>query len=107
MIHSHWLKVQFLIDSCADVSIVSLRDSVVPDQNVFNIVKGIGGKQAIGPEKDYIIRFCCNPDKKYSVKLSETALDSVRDIVILGRDFLSQFDETEFDWNRRTMAVLC
>ena len=87
----------FLIDSGADISVIATNKSLL-DRNACKTVSGIGGNQLIGPKKKFCIRFACNQNREYDAWLSPTVLDSNQELVILGRDFLNQFDSTEFDW---------
>ena len=96
MFEKSWINTQFLIDSGADISIVSIigRKPLKASKSV----NGIGGNQSIGLPSIHSIRFNCEVEKTYSIKLHQTVISSHGNLVILGRDFLSQFDSTEFDW---------
>ena len=88
-----------LIDNGADISVIATNKSLL-DRNACKTVSGIGGNQLIGPKKKFCIRFTCNQNREYDAWLSPTVLDSNQELVILGRDFLNQFDSTEFDWRK-------
>ena len=62
-------------------------------------MNGIGGNQYIGTSEDLLVRFSCNVEKQYCVRLHQTKIPSRGNLVILGRDFLRQFNSTEFDWD--------
>ena len=66
--------------------------------NQVKSVSGIGGAQKVGPKTECKIRFACDTEKEYSVWLHATKQDRDRDLIILGRDFLNQFENTTFDW---------
>ena len=101
---AQWQPVNFIIDSGADISIVALKNIQTPVGNL-NCVRGIGGSQSIGPKINYTIRFSCNPNKLYHVDLCEANLNRNEDLVILGKDFLSQFNSTEFDWRNQKIRL--
>ena len=94
----------FLIDSGADISVITTNKSLL-DRNTCKTVSGIGGNQLIGPKKKFYIRFTCNQNREYDAWLSPTVLDSNQELVILGRDFLNQFDSTEFDWRKSKVRL--
>ena len=97
--------MDFLIDSGADVSLISLGQDTVRTENFCTSVQGIGGRQLIGPKNQYSVRFSCDKAKVYKVWLRETTLSNNKVMVILGRDFLSQFKKTEFDWENSCVRL--
>ena len=101
---SSWKHMTFLIDSGADISVIATNKSLL-DRNACKTVSGIGGNQLIGPKKKFCIRFTCNQNQEYDAWLSPTVLDSNQELVILGRDFLNQFDSTEFDWRKSKVYI--
>ena len=94
---SEWKETNFLIDSGAEISIIAMKDTVLEGNNC-KTVSGIGGNQLIGPKEIFSIRFSCHKDKTYNVWLRPTKLDTDQNLINLGRDFLNQFETTEFDW---------
>ena len=68
-------------------------------------VQGIGGRQLIGPKKQYNIRFSSDKSQIYKVWLHKTNLSTNQEMVILGRDFLNQFSSTEFDWKNSKVRL--
>ena len=102
--NSSWRDMTFLIDSGADVSVISTKNSV-PDTKACETVTGIGGKQLVGQEEKFSIRFTCDQSKEYNARLQPTSINSGQEFVILGRDFLSQFDSTEFDWHNSKVRL--
>ena len=92
------MTMDFLIDSGADISLISLGQDTDQMNDFCTSVQGIGGMQLIGPKNQYNFRFSCDKARVYKIWLRETALSNNRVMVILGRDFLSQFNKTEFDW---------
>ena len=101
---TEWREIDFLIDSGADISVISLTD-ICMDTTSNKTISGIGGRQRIGPKETYSIRFSCDRNKTYNVLLSPTKLDSNRELIILGRDFLDQFERTEFDWKNSRIRL--
>ena len=68
-------------------------------------MQGIGGRQLIGPKKQYNIRFSSDKSQIYKVWLHKTNLSTNQEMVILGRDFLNQFSSTEFDWKNSKVRL--
>ena len=96
--------MDFLIDSGADISLISLGRCIEMDK-AGNSVQGIGGQQPIGPKTWYDIRFSCDRARVYKISLRETYLAKDKVMIILGRDFLSQFSNTEFDWKNSRVRL--
>ena len=103
--HQKWIQAEFLIDSGADLSIVSFVDCQDKSKDCGTTVRVIGGSQSIGPKKKYQIRFSCDKDKVYDVELNHATLPSKGNFIILGRDFLSQFGSTELKWDQAKIRL--
>ena len=95
---SGWRKIDMLVDSGAEMSIIAIKGCPVEAADQVKSVSGIGGAQKVGPKTECKIRFACDTEKEYSIWLHATKLDRVLDLIILGRDFLNQFEKTTFDW---------
>ena len=97
------MKTEFLIDTGADISIFSVLGS--NPLGITKSVNGIGGNQQIGRPFEYSIRFSCDIENPYTVKLHQAVIPSWKNLVILGRDFLTQFQKTEFDWENNKIRL--
>jgi hypothetical protein len=98
-----WLTVPILFDSGADVSVISLECIDTSNIRTNSYIAGIGGKQTVGEAADYKIRFSCDLGTLYNVQLRHLKLQS--DMIILGRDFLSTFNVTTFDWKNHRIQL--
>ena len=87
-----------LVDSGAKISIIAIKGCPMEAADRVKSVSGIGEARKVGPKTEFKIRFACDTEKEYSVWLHATKLDRDRDLIILGRDFLNQFEKTTFDW---------
>ena len=87
-----------LVDSEAEISIIAIKGRPIEAADQVKSVSSIGKAQKVGPKTECEIRFACDTEKEYSVWLHATKLDRDRDLIILGRDFLNQFEKTTFDW---------
>ena len=87
-----------LVDSGAEISIIAIKGCPMEVADQVKSVSGIGEARKVGPKTECKIRFACDTEKEYSVWLHATKLDRDRDLIILGRDFLNQFEKTTFDW---------
>ena len=92
-----WRKATFLIDSGAEISIIATDQETRENDHEKNVV-GIGGRQKIGAKKCFQIKFDSEPSQVFDVQLHPANLGGKK-LVILGRDFLKQFGETEFNWD--------
>ena len=86
--------VTFLFDSGASVSLMSIDSTWTERPTDKASVKGVGGKQAIGQQQSCSFVLDCMPGKVF-----EPAL------VLLGTDFLSEFDEFCVDWTNNRIKL--
>ena len=94
-----------LMDSGAEISIIAIKGRPMEAADQVKSVSGIGEAQKVGPKTECEIRFACDTEKEYSVWLHATKLDRDRDLIILGRDFLNQFEKTKFDWKNGKICL--
>ena len=94
-----------LMDSGAEISIIAIKGRPMEAVDQVKSVSGIGEAQKVGPKTECEIRFACGTEKEYSVLLHATKLDRDRDLIILGRDFLNQFEKTTFDWKNGKICL--
>ena len=88
------IPVQFLLDTGASTSLFSIDSynmEFVPSGNVM----GVGGNQPIGKAIPCQIKF---DTFSFSHSVKPVLLKGEKKLVILGRDFLSKFGLTTFDW---------
>ena len=83
-----------LVDSGAEISIIAIKGYAMEAANQVRSVSGIGGAQNVGPKTECKIRFTCDTENEYSVWLHAAMLDRDRDLIILGRGFVNQFENT-------------
>ena len=90
--------VKFLIDSGASTSLfcVSGYEGLVSEHSAK--VKGIGGDQEVGSPVECDIKFDALT-KIFHHVMKPVIIKGESELVILGRDFLTQFGTTNFDWN--------
>ena len=99
-----WLKTPFLVDSAADVSVISLKCVATGNNPTNGFIAGIGGRQPAGVPTSYKIRFSSDSDDvSYDIHLRY--LDLQQEMVILGQDFLSRFGVTTFDWRSNRIQL--
>ena len=91
------------MDSGADISVLSLGCLDKSKISTNGVVAGIGGKQSVGEAITYKLRFLCSTEKGYEVALKHVNLQT--DMIILGRDFLSKFGATTFDWKNHRIQL--
>ena len=94
-----------LVDSGAEISIIAIKGCPMEAADQVKSVSRIGEAQKVGPKTECKIRFACDTQKEYSVWLHATKLDGDRDLIILGRDFLNQFEKTIFDWKNGKICL--
>ena len=68
-------------------------------------VKGVGGKQAIGQQKNCSFVLDCMPGKVFDHRIKPTAIPGEPALVLLGTDFLSKFDEFCVDWTNNRIKL--
>ena len=98
-------KIDMLVDSGAEISIIAIKGCPMEAADQVKSVSGIGEARKVGPKTECKIRFACDTEKEYSVWLHATKLDRDRDLIILGRDFLNQFEKTTFDWKNGKICL--
>ena len=101
------LKVDFLLDSGARTSIMSVTDEDIMHfiEGTGQVVKGVGGCQAIGPQMDCSFVLDCLPDRTFNHSIKPSKIPGEPCLVLLGTDFLSQFDLTLFDWENNKVLI--
>ena len=89
--------VEFLLDSGSSMSVISadLCESVNFTQNGKSVL-GVGGSQEVGEPVPCYFKLGSYEFADYPLRPID--LPSKRKTVILGRDFMSQFKTTQFDW---------
>ena len=89
--------MEFLLDSGSSMSVIStdLCDSVNFVENSKSVL-GVGGSQKVG--EPVLCCFELGPYEFTDYPLRPIDLPSMCRTVILGRDFMSQFKTTQFDW---------
>ena len=90
--------MKFLIDSGASTSLFCVRgyEGLVSKHSAK--VKGIGGDQEVGSPVECDIKFDALT-KIFPHVMKPVIIKGESELVILGRDFLTQFGTTNFDWN--------
>ena len=90
-----------MLDSGASTSVMSVG-KYLNKQSKSNVggslLIGIGGNQTSGPPIKCKIKFNCIEDVTYEHELKPVVIEGEKRLVILGRDFLSLFEQTDFDW---------
>ena len=101
------MKVDFLLDSGARTSIMSVRDGDIMNfaEGTGQVVKGVGGNQAIGPEMECSFVLDCLPDRTFNHNVKPSKIPGEPSLVLLGTDFLSKFDLTLFDWENNRVLI--
>ena len=91
--------MKFLIDSGASTSLfcVSGNEGQIIGHSTVK-VKGIGGEQEVGSPVECDIKFDALT-KLFNHTMKPVIIKGESELVILGRDFLTQFGTTNFDWN--------
>ena len=94
-------RVPALLDSGASMSVIderSVLDAKLGDKiessNDLDSVSGVGGKAVVLGTLSVKVNVGDGQNVRHSLKV----LGGVEPVVILGRDFLSRFPTTEFDW---------
>ena len=90
--------MDFLLDSGAKPSLISVT-GINPSVDQF--IYGVGGKQAVGERIKCKFSFGCNPSKTFNHSFKRSKIPGESALVLLGLDFLAQFDSTIFDWIKK------
>ena len=98
-----WVKRSILIDSGADISLLLCKD-IDKDDLSHSTVSGIGGSQKAGKLISAKLQFDSLPKQYYDVKLTPV-LSHKDEMVILGRDFLAEFEETLVKWDEAKIKL--
>ena len=61
-------------------------------------VRRVGGRQLVGKPKECSFVLNCMPAKTFGHHLKPTKIPGEPQLVLLGIDFLSKFDEFTIDW---------
>ena len=101
------LKVDFLLDSGARTSIMSVSDEDIMGAIELSgkSVKGVGGSQAIGNEMECSFVLNCLPERTFCHSLKPSTIPGEPSLVLLGTDFLSKFNLTVFDWENNKVLM--
>ena len=90
------LDAEILFDSGASVSVISQELCKMDIGQSSGTVMGIGGQQKVGLP---VVACICFPSEfKTEVTLKPIAIAGKNNLIILGRDFLTRFGITQFDW---------
>ena len=91
--------MKFLIDSGASTSLFCVNgdEGQIIGHSALK-VKGIGGEQEVGSPVECDIKFDALT-KVFNHTMKPVIIKGESELVILGRDFLTQFGTTNFDWN--------
>ena len=89
--------VSVLLDSGSDVSLMSIENMGFEDSEEHRI-RGVGGSQSSGKPISCSISFGSLPGKAFPCAVRPTSIKGESKFVLLGKDFMSRFKLTEFDW---------
>ena len=107
MLNGKLQDIIILIDSVSNISVISKelveRAKGTATQKGDIIVKGIEGPQVAGSPVNCKVHFKSGWD--YTYPLHPMKLLEHSNMVLLGADFMSLFDETMFDWVRGRIRV--
>ena len=107
MLNGKLQDIIILIDSGSNISVISEelveRAKGTSTQKGDTIEKGIGGPQVAGSPVNCKVHFKSGWD--YTYPLRPMKLLEHSNMVLLGADFMSLFDETMFDWVRGRIRV--
>ena len=98
-------SVEFLFDSGAKISIMSIADERVMDFTGGSFVKGVGGDQAIGKAISCSFTLDCLPEQTFEHSIKPSKIPGEPSLVLLGIDFLSKFNLTVFDWENQRLLL--
>ena len=96
--------MNILIDSGADVSLMSI-DGLQFEASQAHGLKGIGGSQISGPPMITDIVFNSLPGKSFTCNVRPVNIKGEPNLLLLGKDFMSGFDCTIFDWKNNKIKL--
>ena len=68
-------------------------------------LKGVGGPQQSGQPLECVISFNSLPGKEFSCDICPVHIKGENNFLILGKDFMSKFDCTVFDWKHNKVKL--
>ena len=96
------MEVSFLMDSGAGSSIMSVGCFMPSEKEFTSKIFGIGGyKGSAAP----VMSTLFISSKTYVHPLKPVFIEGENSLVILGRDFMSRFGETHFDWDNQRIKL--
>ena len=102
-------QVKILLDTGASTSVFGIKSYLASHrdalQNGDDSVVGVGGKQVIGLKVPCSVSFKNRPEENFKHSMHPMGMDRKENLVILGRDFLSKFHETKFDWEQKNVSL--
>ena len=104
-INSSQFNVDLLLDSGANTSVCSISSFVPSEKGKKSLIKGVGGTVQAGSPVCGIVRFNALHGKEFTCDMKPITLPGEKNLVILGRDFMSKFGNTEFDWDNRRVKL--
>ena len=99
------LRVDFLFDSGAKTSIMSVDDKDIANMATGGIVHGVGGNQKVGKHINCSFSLDSMDDKMFKHPIRPAQIPGEPALVILGVDFLSKFGNTLFDWENHRLQL--
>ena len=97
------MEAEILFDSGASISVISQELCKKNIGQSSGTVLGIGGQQKVGPP--VIANICFSSEFKAEVTLKPMKIAGKDKLIILGRDFLTRFGITQFDWERNRIKL--
>ena len=107
MVDKKSYPVEFLFDSGAKISVMSVSDEDILKyiNDGTSHVKGIGGSQAIGRAIPCSFTLDCLPQRVFDHAIKPAKIPGEPSLVLLGIDFLSNFNLTLFDWDNNRVLL--
>jgi hypothetical protein len=99
------LRVDFLFDSGAKTSIMSVDDKEIASMATGGIVHGVGGNQKVGKHINCSFSLDSMDGKVFEHPIRPTQIPGEPALVLLGVDFLSKFGNTLFDWENHRLQL--
>ena len=99
------LRVDFLFDSGAKTSIMSVDDKDIAKMASGGFVQGIGGNQKVGKHIDCSFSLDSMDGKVFKHPIRPAQIPGEPALVLLGVDFLSKFGNTLFDWDNHRLQL--
>ena len=93
------------MDSGADISILNVGGDFACLNTDGVDIRGIGGSQSTGLPMNGLVTFASLPDKTFDCSVNPTVIPGESNLLILGKNFLSQFDFTVFDWANNSVKL--